>query len=524
MSKRVADTNTIPNKSIRTEGSGGSGPSARSKDVDMQIDTEDTEEQFEDLYEDEFESDGEIFEVDGNDEDEDEDLELTAEQQAEQAAINAQRAVEEDQKQATNNEESSIYLPHRSRPLGPDEVLEADPTVYEMLHTINVQWPSLSFDIFTDSLGNERRNYPQSVYLVAGTQAARPKDNELTVMKMSSLGKTLIKNDDEESDNEDEDDNDDIDVDPILEHKSLPLNSTTNRVRLSPHSATTGEHLAASMSENGDAYIWNLSTHFKSFDTPGTIVSKQSNKPVFTVRAHGNVEGYALDWSPKISSGALLTGDCSGRIHLTVRDTSNWRTDKLPFLGHQGSVEELQWSRTENTVFASGGTDGFIKIWDTRSKKHKASLSVRASNSDVNVMTWSSKISHLLGSGHDDGTWGVWDLRSFKSGTTPTPVASFDFHKAPITSIEFHPTEESILAVASEDNTVTLWDLGVEADDEEITIQKNEAKGELEDIPPQLLFVHWQKDVKEVHWHKQIPGALVSTGGNGIAVWKTISV
>ena len=102
-------------------------------------------------------------------------------------------------------------------------------------------------------------------------------------------------------------------------------------------------------------------------------------------------------------------------------------------------------------------------------------------------------------------------------------MANYDFHKSPITSISFNPLDESILAVSSEDNTVTLWDLAVEADDEEIKNQRNDFK-ELHDIPPQLLFVHWQRDVKDVRWHKQIPGCLVSTGGDGLNVWKTISV
>ncbi|ODV77840.1 ribosome assembly protein [Suhomyces tanzawaensis NRRL Y-17324] len=464
--------------------------------------------EFEDPYGDDFESDGEIIELDDN---EDEDMDEEA----------ANKKIEELENAEEAQPEPTIYLPHKSKPLGPDEVLEADPSVYEMLHNVNLPWPCLTVDVLPDKLGNERRTYPASVYLTTATQASRNKDNELITMKLSSLAKTLVKDDDDEDNDEDEDDNDDSD--PIMDSESIPLKNTTNRIRVSPHSLETGEYLTATMSENGEAYIYDLSSQVQAFDTPGYMIPKNAKKPIHTIRAHGNVEGYGLDWSPLINTGALLTGDLSGRIHLTSRTTSNWVTDKTPFFASQSSIEDIQWSTGENTVFATAGCDGYVRIWDTRSKKHKPAISVVASKSDVNVISWCDKINHLLASGHDDGSWSVWDLRNFNGQSTPTPVANYDFHKSPVTSISFNPLDESIIAVSSEDNTVTLWDLAVEADDEEIAAQRKELQ-ELHDIPPQLLFVHWQKDVKDVRWHKQIPGCLVSTGGEGLNIWKTISV
>lgn len=475
--------------------------------------------EFEDQYSDDFESEDDIVEI-ADDEDGDEDG--IDKEYVERKQKEAQEAVKRDREEAAQGKE--IYLPHLSRPLGPDEVLEPDASVYEMLHNVNMPWPCMTLDVIPDALGSERRNYPQSLLLATATQASKKKDNELMVLKLSQLSKTLVK--DDADDNDEDEDDEDGDSDPIIENENIALKDTTNRLKISPFASQGQEVLAATMSENGEAYIFDIGPQAKAFETPGYQVPKTARRAVHTIRNHGNVEGYGLDWSPLIKTGALLTGDCSGQVYLTQRHTSKWISDKQPFsVSNNESIEDIQWSPAESTVFATSATDGYIRIWDTRSKKHKPAISTRASTTDVNVISWNEKLGYLLASGDDNGSWGVWDLRQL----TPTasegvqPVAQYDFHKGAITSINFNPLDDSVVAVASEDNTVTLWDLSVEADDEEIQQQTREVK-ELQQIPPQLLFVHWQKEVKDVKWHKQIPGCLLSTGTDGLNVWKTISV
>ena len=74
--------------------------------------------------------------------------------------------------------------------LGDDEVLEADESVYIMRHAMRVNWPCLSFDVLRDNLGDERRRFPATAYIAAGTQADNMKKNELLIYKMSSLHRT----------------------------------------------------------------------------------------------------------------------------------------------------------------------------------------------------------------------------------------------------------------------------------------------------------------------------------------------
>ena len=99
-------------------------------------------------------------------------------------------------------------------------------------------------------------------------------------------------------------------------------------------------------------------------------------------------------------------------------------------------------------------------------------------------------------------------------------AAMFKHHTAPITSIEWHPTDSSIFIASGSDDQVSLWDLAVERDTEP------SGSGETEpEVPAQLLFIHQgQTDIKEVHWHPQLPGVILSTAHSGFNIFRTISV
>lgn len=421
--------------------------------------------------------------------------------------------------------DQDTFIPGRNR-LAAGETLVPDQSTYHMLHALGTDIPCLSCDIVKDGLGDNRKSYPATVYAVAGTQAAtgREKENKLMVMKFSGLSRT----DNDPEGSESESDSDDEDAEPIIENKSIPQSATTNRIRVHqcPQSSSSQPPttLTASMMENGQVLIHDVTSHLASFDTPGVTVLPSANKPISIMRAHKNVEGYAVDWSrhQAHASGTLVTGDNSGNIFKTTRhEAGSFATDATPYTGHAGSVEELQWSPSECNVFASCSTDGYVKIFDTRSKSKRPALSVRVSNVDVNVMSWSQQTAHLIASGHDDGEWAVWDLRQWKQtsgnktkGATTsvanpksTAVASFIFHKEQITCLEWHPSDDSIIMVAAGDNTLTLWDLAVELDDEE-----SQDTAGVRDVPPQLLFTHYMDQIKEGHWHPQIPGAVLATG------------
>lgn len=350
----------------------------------------------------------------------------------------------------------------------------------------------------------------------------------------------------------------------MLEHYSFPhACGGINRIRVCPHNPD----IVGAWSDSGVVSLYDVGGALDLLDRGSSGVSngakggdaaklmppaarKMRKDPFFVYSGH-STEGYAIDWS-RVTPGRLATADCDGNIHVwnathpvapndivakygrkkmqhdpwgnssfTVKPTYSAHGDNLD----NPSVEDLQWSPTEATVLASAECGGYVRIYDIRCpNKAMISNKVHASGADVNVIGWNRLVGNLLASGGDDGSFSVWDLRSFQTpdpSVAPKPLARFQSHRSPITSLEWHPTDESMIAV-SDDHGTYVYDLSIEEDDPD-----RAGKSEGEDgaavegeIPPQLLFVHSGSEMtKEVRWHPQIPSCVATTSLSGFSVF-----
>ncbi|OCF34735.1 ribosome assembly protein RRB1 [Kwoniella heveanensis CBS 569] len=495
MAKRTSEAADMPPPKSAAKGQETARPQAA-----VQVDEEMGE--FEDRWEDEYESEGEVVDAGAEDDEEGDDDFTPAQEDS-----------------APAPEPTKTYLPGTA--MEADEHLVPDNSVYLALHSLSYAWPCLSFDVLKDDLGSDRATFPHTSWIVTGTQAGevpgqgKAKD-EVVIMRLGNLAKT--QHDDDESDEEEDDDDEGNDEDATLDFLTIPHVGSVNRIRAAPGNGTApgipDPYHVATFSETGKVHIFDVRPYI---DTLGGPSSKPRQKlPVHTITSHGRAEGFAVEWGPT----GLLTGDIDRKIFLTTVTPTGFTTSAQPYLSHTSSVEDLQWSPSEPTVFASASADKTVRVWDVRAKGRKSVVSVQAHDEDVNVISWNKGVEYLLVSGGDEGGLKVWDLRMFKG--TPTPVAHFQWHTEPITSVEWNPADSSVFAASGSDDQLTLWDLSVEPDEDEAPIVTS-AEG-APNVPPQLLFVHQgQKDTKEVHWHPQIPGMVLSTASDGFNVFKTIS-
>lgn len=417
-----------------------------------------------------------------------------------------------------------VFLPGQKLEEGQE--LECDDSAYIMLHQASTGAPCLSFDIIPDGLGQNREQFPMTAFVVAGTQAARAHVNSVIVMKMSNLHRTSKEKKDSdlesdaESEESDSDEEEDDDKKPKMSCALIKHQGCVNRIRCTKFNNSM---YTAAWSELGKVTIYNINQQLEALEDPAALKTYEANhgselsKPIFSFIGH-QTEGFAVDWSQTMP-GYLATGDCRRDIHIWTPSENGWHVDQRPLIGHQDSVEDLQWSPNERNVLASCSIDKSIRIWDIRAPPNRACMLTadNAHASDVNVIHW-NRVEPFIASGGDDGVLNIWDLRQFQ---TKTPIATFKHHTNHITSVEWHPRDATVLASGGADDQIALWDLSVERDDTSDEIQNEKLK----DLPPQLLFIHQgQKEIKELHWHPQLPGVIFSTAHSGFNIFRTISV
>lgn len=340
---------------------------------------------------------------------------------------------------------------------------------------------------------------------------------------MSNLHRTS-----KEQDSDAESDSDESDAEDLEEHKKPQMTCAlikhagcVNRIRSTTFKNTK---LAATWSELGKVNIFNLSEQLTALEDENMLQlysgTSNSIKPVYLFSGHQQ-EGFALDWCDT-NPGMLASGDCRRDVHIwKPNEAGTWTVDQRPLVGHKDSVEDIQWSPNEANVLATCSVDKSIRIWDCRAAPSKACMLAceDAHQSDINVISW-NKNEPLIASGGDDGFLHIWDLRQFQ--TNKSPVATFKHHTDHITTVEWSPRESTILATGGDDDQIALWDLSLEKDSDNTTEDNNT---ELNKLPPQLLFIHQgQKEIKELHWHPQIPGCILSTAHSGFNIFRTISV
>lgn len=418
--------------------------------------------------------------------------------------------------------------------------LEVSNAGYEMLHRLQSEYSCQSFDFVSDHLG-PRTEFPRTAFFVSGSQAPPGEDNFVYCLKAHRMCRTRY--DDAPADVVVADDA--VDEDPMFGVVRLRCPAVTNRVRVCHEVGFEG--IVAFTLENGQVLIFDLAKELldlgvQSMPNEATLRSQRrvtarkdnrtgvlTKQPSFMKRM--DEEGYALAWSIQ-EPGLLASGSCGGRIYMhSFKDRNTWDQRSEILNGHDGaSVEDIAFAPASVPVggfaMASVGCDGRLALWHRDTRTTLAARVALWEDVDCNVLSWSKHNPNHIAVGGDNGEWKLIDLSRVVLGDDVNSAAvaeTYAFGTAPVTSIDWCPTEDGVLAVAyadQEDETATsvaIWDINITGNDEDVDPNAAEL---FSDVPPQLLFVHrGQAVISEVHWHPQIRSTLGTTACDGFNIF-----
>lgn len=137
------------------------------------------------------------------------------------------------------------------------------------------------------------------------------------------------------------------------------------------------------------------------------------------------------------------------------------------------SAAELAWNPNKDAQLLTGFKTDQVAVWDIGRLSNGRRSSSAASSSRktlkptlkfsghkegavVNDVAWHQLHPTIFGSATSEGELCLWDVRSTDTGRPSHRVAA---HKFSVSCLQFSPFSESVLATASLDRSIALWDL-----------------------------------------------------------------
>jgi len=330
-----------------------------------------------------------------------------------------------------------------------------------------LEWPSLTVQWFPEKKVSESKEFSVQRLLI-GTHTAESESNHLMIAEVKlPLEDT------------------DIDVRKYDDQKGeiggfgavpgkveiiqwINHEGEVNRARYMPQNP----ELLATKTISSDVYLFDRTKH-------PSKPSDEKCKPEMVLTGHTK-EGYGLSWNLK-NEGQLLSSSDDMTVCLWDINAAPKKDTKLPakavYKAHTDVVEDVAWHSQHGEYFGSVGDDQKLMIWDVRQPPDKPVHNINAHNAEINCLAFNPFSEWLLATASADKTVALWDLRSLK-----IRLHTMKGHEDQVYQVSWSPHNETILGSCGSDRRVHIWDLA--------RIGEVQEAEDAQDGPAELLFIH----------------------------------
>lgn len=379
------------------------------------------------------------------------------------------------------------------------------PFLYDMILSTALEWPTLTTQWFPDKKEPPGKNYTVHRLLI-GTHTSNDAQNYLQIANVE-LPKNITPNvhdyDEQRgeiggygSSSSSEQAAIKMNIEQRIDHPG-----EVNKARYQPQNP----NIIATMTNDGRVLIFDRTKHSS---IPKGIVSPQAE-----LIGHEK-EGFGLSWNPH-EAGKLATGTADMSVRLwdlkSITSKSNIVKAARKYTHHTAIVNDVQYHPMHSSLIGTVSDDYTLQIIDVRQAETDRSSTVGRGHTDcVNALAFNHASEYILATASADKTIGIWDLRNLKD-----KLHSLEGHVDAVTSLAWHPHEEAILGSGSYDRRVIFWDLS--------RVGEEQLPDDQEDGPPELLFMHGghTNHLADFSWNQNEPWVVCSAAeDNLIQIWK----
>lgn len=159
----------------------------------------------------------------------------------------------------------------------------------------------------------------------------------------------------------------------------------------------------------------------------------------------------------------------------TIQSNNNHVKASRVYTHHTSVVNDVQYHPLHKSLIGTVSDDLSLQIIDVRQAETDRcpTMNKEAHKDAVNALAFNPASEFVLATASADKTIGIWDLRNLKD-----KLHSLEGHVDAVTSLAWHPHEEAVLASGSYDRRVIFWDLS--------RVGEEQLPDDQEDGPPEL--------------------------------------